>query len=117
MAETYGAALRAARQAAGKTLAEVGKAIGVSAPYVCEVERGNRGPLSRDRTFRAAGLLGSDFVELERLRLAHHLRGIVRADLVDQFAETAARHEAMVRRRDQNGPAGFAEAYGVLTDG
>lgn len=40
-----GAQIRFARTALGVTLRELAEAIGVSAPYLCDIERGFRGPL------------------------------------------------------------------------
>lgn len=54
---TFGERLRAARQSAGKSLRDVAMELGCSVPYLSDVERGRRGPLSGDKLEMVARVL------------------------------------------------------------
>lgn len=56
--KTFGSELRAARERAGKTQKEASEHIGISAPYVSGVERGERKPLSNEQIVAACELFG-----------------------------------------------------------
>jgi DNA-binding XRE family transcriptional regulator len=43
----FGEGLKIVRKMRGKTLREMGKTLGVSAPYLCDVESGNRKPSAK----------------------------------------------------------------------
>jgi transcriptional regulator with XRE-family HTH domain len=58
MSEAFGRLLRGARQAAGKTLEDLAIYLNVSIPYISEVERGNRAPLTPLKIREASALLG-----------------------------------------------------------
>jgi transcriptional regulator with XRE-family HTH domain len=57
----FGQAVREARRRAGKTLADVGSYLGLSIPYLSEVERGTRAPLAPEKISLLASFLGADF--------------------------------------------------------
>lgn len=61
----FGSALRAARRAAGLTLEQVAARLGVSVPYLSDVELGNRSPLADERIAEVAAIVGADPRELE----------------------------------------------------
>lgn len=59
MVNEYGAALRKVRTDAGKTLQALANHIGVSIPYLSDVELGRRSPLTTERTLLAASFCGA----------------------------------------------------------
>ena len=61
---TFGPRLREARRSAGKTLEDVASHLGVSIPYVSDIERGNRAPLSNAKISVVAAFLGTDAEDL-----------------------------------------------------
>lgn len=65
--------LRAERKRAGKTLGDVARALNVSLPYLSDVERGTRPPLSPERIQQVAALLGSAETTID---LMHQAAGI-----------------------------------------
>lgn len=64
--EHFGALLRASRLKAGWTLARLADYLGVSIPYLSEVERSHRAPLTVDRVRSAAAALGVDPAEFQK---------------------------------------------------
>lgn len=56
----FGRVLRAARIDAGMTQGDVAKRLNLSVPYVSDVERGYRAPLTLERLMDAADLLETD---------------------------------------------------------
>lgn len=60
MPERFGDVLRKSRKAAGKTLSDVAKLLGVSIVYVSDIERGNRRALANDRIIAVARFLNTD---------------------------------------------------------
>jgi transcriptional regulator with XRE-family HTH domain len=56
----FGTVLKAARRKTGKTLGDVADAVGVTAAYLSDIERGNRLPLAPDRISLAAKFLSLD---------------------------------------------------------
>jgi hypothetical protein len=56
----FGTVLKAARRKTGKRLGDDPDAVGVTAAYLSDVERGNRLPLAPDRISRAAQFLDLD---------------------------------------------------------
>lgn len=60
MSDEFGRALRAAREAAGLSLVEGAAKIGISHPYLSQVERGERAPLSAEHIATAAEVLGAN---------------------------------------------------------
>lgn len=98
----FGKALRAARLAAGKTLAELAAVLEHSVAYVSDVERGQRAPFPSDNTIRrAAQFLSTD--EAPLLLHAAEARG-----------HFALRTEGMSERHLRVGAA-LARAWGSLT--
>jgi DNA-binding XRE family transcriptional regulator len=71
--EAVGSELRAARQAADRTLAEVAEQAGVSMQYLSEVERGTKEP-SSEVVRAVCGALGLRLVELT-VRVSRSLAG------------------------------------------
>ena len=61
--ELVGAQLRAARVAAGRTLADVAGAAGISLPYLSEIERGLKEP-SSEVLAAVSGALGLGLLDL-----------------------------------------------------
>lgn len=55
---TFGAILRRAREAAGVSQRDLADFLGVSAPYLSDVERDRRAPLRQDLADKAAARLG-----------------------------------------------------------
>lgn len=59
MRTDFGESLRTARIAAGLGLLGLAERLGVSVPYLSDVERGNRAPLTAERVRQAAEILGA----------------------------------------------------------
>jgi transcriptional regulator with XRE-family HTH domain len=57
---TFGEVFREARKRAGKTMQDVASYIGVTVPYISDVENDNRSPLVSERIVKAAELFGID---------------------------------------------------------
>lgn len=90
----FGTQLREARIRAGLTLGDVAGAIGVSVPFLSDVELGRRGPLSPERITIAAQELGIDPTQL--LAAAGLVRGFELRDRGDPLGrEVAARLAAV----------------------
>lgn len=62
MANEFGIALKKARERKGVTLAALAKHLGVSGPYLHDVEAGRRSPLTDERAALAAELLESSYL-------------------------------------------------------
>ncbi|MCA9538730.1 MAG: helix-turn-helix transcriptional regulator [Myxococcales bacterium] len=60
MAERFGERLRALRTERGATMGALARHLGVSVPYISDVERSLRAPLTTDKIRAAAEYLGSD---------------------------------------------------------
>ena len=58
MKNTFGNLLRRQRTAAGKTMGDLARHLGVSVTYVSDVERGYRAPLTRANIIKTADFLG-----------------------------------------------------------
>ncbi len=58
--ELFGAMLRDRRERANRTLGALARHLGVSTPFLSDVELGRRLPLSPDRVVRAAEFIGVD---------------------------------------------------------
>jgi transcriptional regulator with XRE-family HTH domain len=95
----FGTFLRDRRIAAGLSLREVARGMGITAVYLGEVERGVRGPFVRDRWVDLARLIpGVTMGDLERrARLADG----VRLDLSDAPPEYQDLGLALARRIEQ----------------
>lgn len=57
MGEKFGPTLRTIREGARVTMSQLARELGVSVPYLSDVERSHRGPLSPDRLRRACAFL------------------------------------------------------------
>lgn len=57
MNEEFGRILRHHREKAEKSMGELARHLGVSVPYLSDVERGNRLPLTKERIYKTAELL------------------------------------------------------------
>ncbi len=60
MSRKYGRLLRDLRLKAGKSMGELARHLGVSVTYISDVERGNRAPLTKENTDKAAQFLNAD---------------------------------------------------------
>lgn len=60
MRRRFGKLLRGERERSGKTMGDLARFLGVSVPYISDVEHGNRSPLTNERILRAAEFLGID---------------------------------------------------------
>ncbi len=76
---TFGVLLRDVRGKSGKTLGQVAEHLGVSIPYLSDVERGNRPPLVTARILKLATFLGTDPAPL--LIAASKPGGVIDLDL------------------------------------
>ena len=64
--ESFGELIRSSRRLLGKSLQEVGDALGVTAVYISEVERGKRPPFVTERLKKLSKILEIDFERLVR---------------------------------------------------
>jgi len=60
MSRQFGRLLRKTRTEAGLTMGDLARALTLTVPYISDVERGNRGPLSVDRIIQAAKQMKTD---------------------------------------------------------
>lgn len=74
----FGELLRKSRSAVGKTLGDVARHLGVSIPYVSDVERGARAPWDEKRIRSVAAFLG--VVPDDLLAAAAESRGAIELD-------------------------------------
>jgi transcriptional regulator with XRE-family HTH domain len=79
MAERFGDLLRRLRRQADKTLGDVARKLGVSIPYLSDVERGNRKPFTTERLIQLAVFLEIDAAPL--IEAADRERGIIEYDI------------------------------------
>lgn len=63
---TFGSLLRDRRTAAGLTLGALAKILGISVPYLSDVELGRRNPFDPERMRALAVAIGVDILELEK---------------------------------------------------
>lgn len=63
-AEQFGHLVRAAREKAGKSQGDLGRYLGVSTSYICEIERGRRTPFTYNNLVKAAHFLDADLSAL-----------------------------------------------------
>lgn len=73
MTDTFGQLLRKLRSAAGVSMGQLARHLGVSVPYVSDVERGHRPPFMNEKIIKTAALVGADANQL--LRVAAESRG------------------------------------------
>lgn len=78
MSSTFGKMLREARREAGWTQTKLGNYLGYSAPHVCDLEHGRRGPPSVDDIVYLSGELG---VKAEPFLMAALREGGIRMPL------------------------------------
>lgn len=60
MANEFGSLFRRLREAAGVSMGQLARYLGVSTPYLSDVERGRRAPLTEGRIRQASSYLGLD---------------------------------------------------------
>lgn len=60
MREEFGRLLRATRQEADLSMGDLARSLGVSVPYISDVERGNRAPLTKENILKVAAVMGVD---------------------------------------------------------
>ncbi len=93
--QQFGALLRASRVKAGWTLARLAEHLGVSVPYLSEVERFSRAPLTADRARAAAEALGVDPVEFQKAAAVSRGSFSLKAGPTPLHVEVAAALAAM----------------------
>jgi transcriptional regulator with XRE-family HTH domain len=78
MKKKFGVLLRQLREAASVSIGSLARHLGVSVPYLSDVERGNRPPLVHEKIIRAAAFLEADPATL--LQSAGETRGTFHLD-------------------------------------
>ena len=58
--EKFGALLRRLREQSGKSMGSMARYLGLTTPYLCDIELGRRAPLSSSHILKAAAFLGVD---------------------------------------------------------
>ncbi len=80
MPNRFGKLLRKSRKEQGKTLNSVARHMNLSAAYICDIEKGRRGPLKQEARIRElAYFLSADPEEL--LLAALYDRGVITLDI------------------------------------
>jgi transcriptional regulator with XRE-family HTH domain len=91
--QTFGEVLRQAREEAGVTMGELARHLGVSVPYMSDVERGKKPPLVGPRLEQAARYIGADVRKLTiaagRSRGAFEIPATGQADADESLAVLA----------------------------
>ena len=82
---TFGDLLRTLRSQAGMSMGELARHLDVSVPYISDVERGNRPPLTAVRIEQVADLFGVDSTEL------HSAAGVSRGSFELPLPQSASR--------------------------
>ncbi len=67
--DAFGVLLRRAREERGRSVAHMARELGVSAPFLHQIESGERGPLSRQKIHRASVCLRVSRLQLEHAAL------------------------------------------------
>ena len=83
-ATQFGQVLREVRINAGKTQGDIASLLGISVPYVSDIEHGKRNPLSRERIEQVAAFLGCDAAAL------HHAAALDRGEVTLPLGPTEA---------------------------
>ncbi len=91
----FGTLLRAEREKAGKSMGELARYLGVSVPYLSDVERGNRSPLTQERLLKAAAFLGCDAGSL--VQVAGQEKGAFELDASEVTAKAREVGAALAR--------------------
>lgn len=91
----FGMLLRAARIAAGRTQGEVARYLDLSVPYVSDMERGYRAPLTLDRLKSVVGFLGADASALLWARAQYY--GVVEVPMSGDKDHDTQAHALAVR--------------------
>lgn len=92
----FGTTLRAMREAAEKSLRDLANAVGVSAVYISDVERGKRNPPQEDKLRKIADFLHIDFQNLEELAIRDRKR--VELDIDDGRGPVSEAAFALARK-------------------
>ncbi len=79
MVDRFGDLLRQMRRKADKTLGDVARELGVSIPYLSDVERGNRKPFTTERLIQLAVFLKANPTLL--IEAADREKGIIEYDI------------------------------------
>jgi transcriptional regulator with XRE-family HTH domain len=79
MNERFGDLLRQLRRKADKTLGDVSRELGVSVPYLSDIERGNRKPFTTERLVQLAAFLHTDAAPL--IEAADREKGVIEYDM------------------------------------
>ncbi len=97
--------LRRARKDEGRTQKEMAEAMGLSEPYVSNVERGGRPPFTHKRIMDVASYLGRDPASL--LIASWRTRGVIPVEFAGDLQDCAVRAiEADWARRDTEDQGG-----------
>lgn len=92
----FGERLRALRLERKVSMGELARSLNVSVPYISDVERGNRAPLTPDRILATAKVLSISPDEL--LRLAAEAKGTIELPLTSSSAKMAPEVGAALMR-------------------
>lgn len=84
----FGEILRTARQAKNRTMGDIARLLGVSVPFISDVEHNRRPPLSHERIERVAAFLEVDATELHLA--AARFKGSVELDTNSDRRQQAA---------------------------
>lgn len=98
MQNEFGKLLRTARQQSGQSLRVLAAHLGVSVPYLSDVERGRRDPLTFDRIYKAAEFLNQDSSVLIRTALRSKSSFELSTNVSEAALETAV---TLIKRWDK----------------
>ncbi len=109
----FGDHLRQAREAAGFRLGEFARMLGVSTPYLSDVELGNRQPFSGEKLSRVAELLPAATLSHFKV-LAAETRGAFALEPVTEDHQRAGR--ALMRRWAELDPDKLGQIIKIVED-
>src|SRR5262245_15110546 len=93
----FGAVLRRARSASGRSMGELARHLEVSVPYISEIENGNKPPLAVKHILKAAEFLATPAEEL--LRAAISDRGRIEMSDIESRPKLRDLCVALLRRQ------------------
>lgn len=96
--EDYGALLRQVRGKSGKSMGALARHLGLSTPYLSDVELGHSAPLTSSYTLKAAKFLGVDAIPL--LVAANRSRDAI--EFKTPSSKTALRAVAAIQQRAED---------------
>lgn len=99
MANEFGQMLRKLREGAKVSLGQLARTLGVTTPYLSDVELGRRGPLTKERIDQAAGVLKLDNgMRRELEQAAAESRGYFELDATSSSAVKLQLGAALARK-------------------